>query len=53
MAFGKVCPPQDGAIKTWALCTQLSTIVDFFQHFFNKGPTWWNHGCLGALDVTM
>jgi hypothetical protein len=32
MAFGKVCPLQDGIIKTWALCTQVSIVVNVFQH---------------------
>ncbi len=32
MAFGKVCPLQDGTIKTWALCTQVSIVVNVFQH---------------------
>jgi hypothetical protein len=33
------------------LRAQVSTMFDVFQHFFNRGPTWWNHGCLGALVV--
>jgi hypothetical protein len=32
-AFGKVCPLQDGTIKTWAFCTQVSIVVNVFQHF--------------------
>ncbi len=45
MALGKICPPQDGTIHTWALCTQVSAIVDVFQHFFSRDSTWWNLRC--------
>jgi hypothetical protein len=31
--------------------TQGSAIVNVFQHFFNRGLAWWNHGCLSALVV--
>ncbi len=36
-------------IHQWALYTQVSTIVNVFQHFFNRGLAWWNHGYLGVL----
>jgi len=37
MALGKVCPPQDGTIKTWAFCVHKCRQCSMYSNTFSIG----------------